>query len=196
MIGLDHIRNYFPVTVRDRAAFGKYMIKEYLQWAIMDFISTPHYVRKITFIGGTNLRLVKGIDRFSDDLYFDCKEFSRTEFVKMTDAVIRFLERSGRRVEARERNNPKLSAFHRSIHFPELLFDLGLSGHREERFLIKIEGQDQGIEYNPEITNINGCGFFFPFPVPSDGVLCSMKVAAMLDRAKGRDFFDLMFLLG
>ncbi|KAA6320346.1 hypothetical protein EZS27_029870 [termite gut metagenome] len=37
--------------------------------------------------------------------------------------------------------------------------------------------------------------FFFPFLVPSDGVLCSMKIAAMLVRAKGRDFYDLMFLL-
>ncbi len=33
------------------------------------------------------------------------------------------------------------------IHFPELLFDLGLSGHKEERFLIKVESQDQGIVY-------------------------------------------------
>ncbi len=27
----------------------------------------------MTFIGGTNLRLAKGIDRFSEDLGFDCK---------------------------------------------------------------------------------------------------------------------------
>jgi hypothetical protein len=31
--------------------------------------------------------------------------------------------------------------------------------------------------------------------VPPDGVLCAMKVAAMLDRQKGRDFYDVMFLL-
>jgi hypothetical protein len=49
--------------------------------------------------------------------------------------------------------------------------------------------------YPHVITNIKGCGFFFPFPVPPDGVLCSMKIAAMLARAKGRDFYDLMFLL-
>ena len=61
--------------------------------------------------------------------------------------------------------------------------------------MIKVESQDQGIIYPPVITNIKGCGFFFPFPVPSDGVLCNMKIAAMLARAKGRDFYDLMFLL-
>lgn len=35
----------------------------------------------------------------------------------------------------------------------------------------------------------------FSLPRPSDVVLCSMKIAAMLARAKGRDFYDLMFLL-
>jgi len=72
---------------------------------------------------------------------------------------------------------------------------MGLSGHKEERFLIKIECQDQLVEYKPEITNIKGCGFFFPMPVPPASVLCAMKVAAMLDRQKGRDFYDAMFLL-
>ena len=112
----------------------------------------------------------------------------------MTNGVIQFLERSGMKVETIERENPKLTAFRRNIYFPELMFNLGLSGFKEERFLIKIEGQDQGINYTPIITNINGCGFFFPFPVPSDGILCSLKIAAMLARSKGRDFYDLMLL--
>jgi predicted nucleotidyltransferase component of viral defense system len=162
---------------------------------ILDYLSSTPYIRKMTFIGGTNLRLVKGIDRFSEDLDFDCKDLSKDEFLEMTNGVILFLERSGLRVEARDKDNPKLMAFRRNIHFPELLFDLGLSGHKEERFLIKIESQDQRVIYEPVITNIKGCGFFFPFPVPSDGVLCSMKIAAMLARSKGRDFYDLMFLL-
>ena len=46
------------------------------------------------------------------------------------------------------------------------------------------------------MTNIKGCGFFFSFPVPSDEVLCAMKLSAMLSRKKGRDFYDAMFLLG
>lgn len=171
------------------------MLKEYLQLMILDYLSSTPSVRKMAFIGGTNLRLVKGIDRFSEGLDFDCKEFSKEEFIEMTNGIIQFLERSGLSVEVRDKENPKLTAFRRNIYFPELLFDLGLSGYKEERFLIKIESQDQGISYPHVMTNIKGCGFFFPFPVPSDGVLCSMNIAAMLSRAKGRDFYDLMFLL-
>ncbi|KAA6315072.1 hypothetical protein EZS27_034414, partial [termite gut metagenome] len=195
MIQIEQIKNYFPIQIRKNSIFDKHILKEYLQLMIMDYLSSTPYIQKITFIGGTNLRLVRGIDRFSEDLDFDCKDLSKEEFIEMTNGVIRFLIRSGLRVEAKDKDNPKLTAFRCNIYFPELLFDLGLSGHKEERFLIKVESQDQGIIYKTVITDIKGCGFFFPFLIPSDGVLCSMKIAAMLARAKGRDFYDLMFLL-
>jgi len=195
MMRLELIKNFFPQGIRENTTFQKYMLKEYIQLLILDFLSTTPYIKKIAFIGGTNLRLVKGIDRFSEDLDFDCKDFSKEEFMEMTDAVINFLKRDGLRVEVRDRENKKLTAFRRNIHFPELLFELGLSGHKEERFLIKVESEDQQMSYKPILANIKGCGLYFPFPVPPDGVLCSMKISAMLSRAKGRDFYDVMFLL-
>lgn len=195
MIQLELIKNYFPQNLRDNIPFQKYMLKEYIQLSILDFLSTTPYIQKIVFIGGTNLRLVKGIDRFSEDLDFDCKDFSKDEFIAMTDSIFQFLKRSGLRVEVNDKENNRLKAYRRNFHFPEFLFDLGLSGHREERFLIKIECQDQQITYKPEMVNIKGCGFYFPFLVPSDEVLCSMKISAMLSRQKGRDFYDVMFLL-
>ncbi|MEK7720650.1 MAG: nucleotidyl transferase AbiEii/AbiGii toxin family protein [Bacteroidota bacterium] len=195
MIQLEMIKKYFPAELRDNASYQKYMLKEYLQLLILDFLSTTPYLGKIIFIGGTNLRLVKGIDRFSEDLDFDCKDLTKEEFFEMTDAILFFLQRSGLRAEARDRDIERLKAFRRNIHFPELLFEMGLTGHRDERFLIKVESQDQQIFYERIMVNVKGCGFYFPFPVPSDGVLCSMKLSAMLTRHKGRDFYDAMFLL-
>jgi predicted nucleotidyltransferase component of viral defense system len=163
---------------------------------ILDFLSTSPWVEKVVFIGGTNLRLVKGIDRFSEDLDFDCKKFSEDDFVRMTNEVLRFLQRSGFKAETRDKDNPRLVAFRRNLYFPELLFELGLSGHKAERFLIKVEAQDQVYDYKPVMANIRRAGFFFPFPVPPDSVLCAMKLSALLNRAKGRDFYDAIFLLG
>ena len=195
MIQLEFVRQFYPTEVRSNALFQKYILKEYLLLQILDFLSTTHYIRKISFIGGTNLRLVKGIDRFSENLDFDCKQLSKDEFMEMTDAVLHFLLRNGMRVEVKDKTNENLKAFRRNIHFPELLFDMKLTGHSDERFLIKVEAQDQIIDYKPIMTTIKGCGFFFSFPVPSDGVLCAMKITAMLSRKKGRDFYDAMFLL-
>lgn len=196
MIEIDQIKGYFPAELRTNTTFQKYMLKEYIQLMILDFLSTSPYIQKVVFIGGTNLRLVKGIDRFSEDFDFDCKNFSQDDFTKMTDDILSFLRRSGLRAETRDKANDKLKAFRRNLYFPELLFELGLSGYREERFLIKVESQDQKYEYKPHIVNIKRAGFFFPFSVPPDSILCAMKLSALLSRQKGRDFYDAMFLLG
>jgi len=49
--------------------------------------------------------LVKGIDRFLEDLDFDCRDLSREEFIEMTNGVIQFLERSGLRVEVKDKES-------------------------------------------------------------------------------------------
>jgi len=195
MIQIDFIKQFFPQQLQNAVVFQKYMIKEYIQLMILEYLSASPYVIKLTFIGGTNLRLVKGIDRFSEDLDFDCKDFNEEDFKEMTNKVLQHLRRNGLNAELKDQENKNLKAFRSSLYFPELLFQLGLTGHRDERFLIKIECQDQKVLYKPVTANIKGCGFYFPFPVPPDGVLCSMKIAAMLSRHKGRDFYDVMFLL-
>ncbi len=193
---LDQIKGFYPPVLTENPLHQKYLVKEYLLLLILDFLSTTSYIRKIAFIGGTNLRLVKGIDRFSEDIELDCKNLSGEEFMEMTDAVLVFLQRSGWQVETRDRPNEKLKAFRRSFYFPELLYKMGLSRHRDERFLIKIGAEDQKFIYQPVMANIRGCGMLFPFPVPDDRILCAMKVSAMLTRSKGRDFYDCQFLLG
>ncbi len=90
MMQLELIKNFFPQGIRENASFQKYMLKEYIQLLILDFLSTNPFIKKLAFIGETYLRLVKGIDRFSEDLDFDCKDFSKDEFMEMTDAVITF----------------------------------------------------------------------------------------------------------
>lgn len=195
MIRIETIRSYFPPYIRENVSFDKYIVKEYLQLMILDFLANTPYIRKLSFIGGTNLRLVSGIDRFSEDIDFDCKDLTGDQFRLMTDDIVQFLQRNGLRAEAKEKDNSRLKAFRRSLYFPELLFEMGLTGHRDERFLIKVESEDQKVQYKPVLANIKGCGFFFPIPVPPAPVLCAMKISAMLNRQKGRDFYDVIFLL-
>lgn len=195
MIQLEYIRNFFPAQIRNKPVFDRYMLKEYIQLMILEYLSGRKYLRQIAFIGGTNLRLIKGIDRFSEDLDFDCTGMAESAFYQMSKEVVQFLVRSGFRVEEKKPLHGKLNAFRISLFFPELLFELGLSGRREQRVLIKIEAEDQNYAYDSTIASVGGCGMFFPFPVPPDDLLCAMKTSALLNRSKGRDFYDLMFLL-
>ena len=195
MIDLAFIRSFYPPAIAEDSRFHRYMMKEYLQLLVLDYLANSPYVSKLSFIGGTNLRLIHGIDRFSEDIDFDCKEMSREEFLAMTDDVVRFLHQNGFAVETRDRENPRLTAFRRNLYFPQLLFDLGLTGHRDERFLIKVEAQDQGFAYTPVVATVNRLGFFFGIQVPPPDILCAMKFSAILSRQKGRDFYDAIFLL-
>lgn len=195
MIDINYINNFFPSQIVANAAFQKHILKEYIQLMVLDYLATTPYISKLAFIGGTNLRLIKGIDRFSEDLDFDCKNLTEEEFIEMTNRIIHFLQKSGLHVETRDKANPKLTAYRRNIYFPEFLFELGLTGHREERFLLKVEAQDQGISYPIVMQYVQRCGFFFSLPTPPDSVLLGMKFSALLARAKGRDFYDCMFLM-
>lgn len=195
MMPIEQIKNYFSPEIQKNPLFIKYILKEYLQLLILDYLSITPYIKKITFIGGSCLRLIKKIDRFSEDLDFDCKNLSKEQFNEMTESIIKFLHRNGYQSEMKITENKKLTAFRCNIYFPGFLYNLGLSAYHNERFLIKIESQDQKINYEASIVNIKGCGLFFPFPVPPDSILCSMKIAALLSRQKGRDFYDVIFLL-
>ena len=195
MIDIEYIRSFFPAAIARESRFDRYMLKEYLQLLILDHLAITPYFGKLTFIGGTNLRLVQGIDRFSEDLDFDCKDLSEADFMAMTDIVVQFLRQNNVEVETRDNPNPHLTAFRRNLYFPQMLFNLGLTGHRDERLLVKIEAQDQGVTYQPVVANINKMGFFFGVQVPPVDVLCAMKFAAILARQKGRDFYDIIFLL-
>ena len=195
MIDIEYIRSFFPTAIARESRFDRYMLKEYLQLLILDHLATTPYFCKLTFIGGTNLRLVQGIDRFSEDLDFDCKDLSEADFMAMTDSVVQYLRLNNVEVETRDNPNPHLTAFRRNLYFPQMLFNLGLTGHRDERLLVKIEAQDQGVTYQPVVANINKIGFFFGVQAPPVDVLCAMKFAAILARQKGRDFYDVIFLL-
>jgi predicted nucleotidyltransferase component of viral defense system len=195
MIDLKYIRSFFPPTIAKDSRFDRYMLKEYLQLLILDHLAITPYINKVSFVGGTNLRLIQGIDRFSEDLNFDCKDLSKKEFMEMTDSVVFYLQQNNINVETRDKANPNLTAFRRNLYFPEMLFNLGLTGHKEERLLLKVEAQDQNVAYQPVVTTVNKMGFFFGIQVPPLDVLCAMKFAAILARQKGRDFYDVIFLL-
>ena len=46
MIDLQQIKSYFPVEIQENPIFRKYMLKEYVQLLILDFLSTSAHVGK------------------------------------------------------------------------------------------------------------------------------------------------------
>jgi predicted nucleotidyltransferase component of viral defense system len=197
MISFDEIRSFFADGLRKNPSYFEYMLKEYLHYRMLDIIFSGKYASKMSFIGGTNLRILYQIQRFSEDLDFDCFNLSREEFFKLTDKIISRLVGEGIKVEAEDKEKDlRLAVFRRNIIFPGLLFELGFTGHREKQLLIKIECEPHNYVYEPIKPIIQKFNVFTQIFAPSPDILLSMKTGAVLERRKGRDYYDFIFLSG
>lgn len=191
MLTLDQIRKYFPEEVSE---FGLDMLREYLQYQILKAIFESKYADKYTFLGGTCLRIAYKTERFSEDLDFDNAELTQAEFEETGKIVKRWLELLGFNVSIRFSHK---GAFHCHVKFPALLFDYGLSGHKEAKLLIKLDTEKQHYDYIPNIHQLNNFGVNADIRVTPLPLLASQKVAAVMGRKrpKGRDFYDLHWIL-
>lgn len=192
MITLAEIKKPYPEALHVHEGF---LLREYLQYRILGIIYTSPFAEKLVFLGGTCLRIVHGNRRFSEDLDFDNLGLTKDEFAQVGELVKRELELEGYRVTA---DMAGFAAFRCRVRLPGLLFRHGLTGHKEQSILIQLDTEPQRYDYTPEPwflarwdvrQDIRCC------PLP---LLLAQKCHAIMDRkrAKGRDFFDVSFLLG
>lgn len=68
MLNLTEILSAYPEGLQIHRAF---VLREYLQYKILEILFDGPYASKFCFLGGTCLRLVHNNNRFSEDLDFD-----------------------------------------------------------------------------------------------------------------------------
>ncbi|MBL7112082.1 MAG: nucleotidyl transferase AbiEii/AbiGii toxin family protein [Bacteroidales bacterium] len=197
MIDFDEIKQFFPEVQQKSPQLYEYMLKEYFHYKILEIIFNSKPADKLSFIGGSNLRIIHKIRRFSEDLDFDCFNLERKEFIDLTDQVISQLSLEGITVHADDKEKDlQLKAFRRNMVFPGLMYNLNLSNHIEKRFLIKVECEPHHFQYTPDKPVIQKFNVFTQINASPADVLLSMKSGAVLERQKGRDYYDFIFLSG
>ncbi len=191
MLNFEDILSYYPKHLQ---IYKENILKEYLQHKILDIVFSTKFSNQLVFLGGTSIRIIHNSTRFSEDLDFDNLGLSEKEFINISETVQHKLSLEGYMVEIK---NVLKSAFHCYIRFPGLLFDMKLTGHKEKKILIQLDTEPQKYDYTPEKYLINKFGIFRNINVTPLPLLLSQKIAACLKRkrAKGRDFFDVVFLM-
>lgn len=191
MINLSEILSAYPPPVQVHRAF---VLREYLQYKILEILFESRFAGKFCFLGGTCLRLVHGSQRFSEDLDFDNFGITERDFTHTGEIIKKGLEREGYMVEMRQIIR---SAFHCHIRFPGLLFDQGLSGYREEKILIQLDTEPQHFDYAPQLFTLNRFDVTTQIYTTPLDLLLAQKFTALCKRkrTKGRDFYDIVFLL-
>lgn len=192
MLDLEQIEKFYNENVR---VFKRNILREYLQYKILETIFDSNEGREISFMGGTALRIIHSSGRFSEDLDFDNRGISKEEFPELAGKIKRSLELEGYKVELK---NSTDGVFRSYIKIKEILYKYGLSQHPAEKLTIQLDMEPQDFEYNPDKKIINKFDIFIRGNIVPLDILLAQKITAIFTRprAMGRDFYDTIFLLG
>jgi predicted nucleotidyltransferase component of viral defense system len=173
------------------------ILMEFLQTMILKALSISPWAENISFMGGTSLRFVHSIDRFSEDLDFDLVKKRGFDASKLSAFLNRQLALQGFDAETAVKTTPNIKII--NVRFPKVLQEFGLSAMGSEKFLVKME-----IDPNPakkvrtETVFIDSFNERFPLLVNTPETLFAQKIIALSHRSylKGRDIYDILWFLG
>ena len=191
MISINQIEQYYPENLH---GFKRNILREYLQYKILEIIFNSRLGAKLSFIGGTALRIVHENSRFSEDLDFDNFQLSEDDFLLLTKEIQTGLEMEGYHAEIR---NVLKRAFRCYIKLPQVLFENAMSDLQHEKILIRVDTEPHDFAYSPDKVFLNKFDVFTQIAVTPPDILLAQKFYALLSRkrAQGRDFYDVVFLL-
>jgi predicted nucleotidyltransferase component of viral defense system len=191
MINIDELKKYYP----NLSGFDRGILREYLQYKILDIIFKNEVGVKLSFLGGTAIKICYGSSRFSEDLDFDNFGLSEDEFTKLSELIKKELELEGYEVETK---NVFKGAFRCYVRIPKVLYANNLTSAENEKILIQIDTAPHGFAYQPDNFLLQKFDIFRNIKITPADIILSQKIAAIFGRKrmKGRDFFDTVFLLG
>lgn len=192
MLTLADITGFFPSMVHTRT---RGMLREYLQYLILSSIYTSRYRNKLVFLWGTCLRIAYASQRFSEDLDFDNRGMTESDFTDLGEIIARDLGKYG--IDAEIKMAFKW-AFHCYVRMPRILFEYGISGYEDEKILIQIDTVPQPIPYESTPFALGNFAIRETISVTPREILLAQKITAAYSRKRtqGRDFYDIQYLLG
>jgi predicted nucleotidyltransferase component of viral defense system len=190
----DHLRQLASSAGNDIARTC--LVREYLQARILESLQDTGGFLRWAFVGGTALRFLFSIPRFSEDLDFSLVAQSKdTGFKPAAAEIKRVFEREGYSIDIKV--NEKRTVSSAWVRFPGLPREVGISSHASQALSIKVE-----LDTNPPAgahventivrrhVTLNLCHY-------DKASMLAGKIHAVLSRSwtKGRDLYDLVWYL-
>jgi len=190
MIDIEHLSSFYPDNVKP---FKKNILREYLQYKILEIIFNSKYSSKLVFMGGTAIRIIHQNTRFSEDLDFDNRGISKEKFIDLSEHIKKNLELEGYKLETKVKTT---GGYRCHFEFLDILSQTGISGHIEAKLVIQLDTEAQNYKYEPDKELINKFEVFTNIFVVPKKLLLAQKICAVFTRTRtmGRDFFDIVFL--
>jgi len=169
------------------------LLREYLQAFVLRSLHESEAFNSLAFVGGTALRFLHNLPRFSEDLDFsvtDCKTYDGRRYLAK---VKRDLELAGFTPEITW--NDRKTVHVGWVRLGGLLYEAGLASRPQQKLAIKVEIDTcppAGALYERRVVTRHLTFFLQYYDLPS---LLAGKTHALLTRkyVKGRDWYDLLW---
>ena len=171
------------------------ILREYLQILMLKQVYRTDIGKKFYFTGGTYLRLVHELKRYSEDLDFNANHISQRDFEELCHNLIIELKRSGITGEV---SFPHWDhVFVGRFNFPDIekFYGIKTKHTRDSGLLIKFEVNTPDWEIISEADVITGYGETYPCVCTEKGVLFADKIDALVKKRMGRHLYDIVFML-
>lgn len=171
------------------------LLREYLQTFVLRSLHEAEAFRPLAFVGGTALRFLHGLPRFSEDLDFSVVSAEGYAGREWMAKVKRDLTLAGFTSEVTWNDRKTVHAGW--VRVAGLLHEAGLSALPDQKLAIKVEIDTlppEGARCERRIVTRQMTFFIQHYDLPS---LLAGKLHAAITRkyAKGRDWYDLVWYL-
>lgn len=192
----ERLKNYSPQSAEEELD----AIKEIVQEIVLYGLSTSHFFKKALFQGGTALRILYGLPRFSEDLDFILKEpelnFNWTPYIENIKIICEEYGLIPNIIDKSNVSSNVKKMFIKDNSFGKIL-DLSFNRHSEQKITIKFE-----VDVFPpagSISEIKYLDFPLNYAVEAQDLSSNFagKSHALLCRKylKGRDWFDFVWYI-
>jgi predicted nucleotidyltransferase component of viral defense system len=192
MLDLSQIESYYPAPLQ---VFKRNILREYLQYKLLEIIYDSKAGNRLTFMGGTAIHIVHGSPRFSEDLDFDDKGLTGLDFERLETQVRSKMGLEGFPVEtvAVLRTARRIV-----VRFPGLFHLYGLSTDPREKLHLHLDTEPQRFDYESTTVLIDKFDVFGRILVAPADLLLAQKLLCLFTRPRpmGRDVYDALFLWG
>ncbi len=177
--------------------FGSSVAREYLQARILQHIGLSGQMTSLAFMGGTALRFLYAVPRYSEDLDF-ALEANRERYVfgDVLGVIAHGFKREGYEIEIKFKES-RTAVDKAFVKFPGLLNQVGLSPHASEVLSVKVEVDTSPPAGADSVVSEVRRFVLVRLYHHDRASLLAGKLAAVLMRryTKGRDLYDLMWYL-
>jgi len=190
---IEAIKQQFAKGMTDEDKLNR--VREYIQILSLKILDEKGAFKFMAFTGGTALRIIFGVRRFSENLDFSLIKKDGVSFPEVNERLVKGINLAGLQVESKPKvKNTVLSAM---LKFPGLLKQLGLSPLESQNLSIKIEVDSNPPKGGNTQNTLIQKSYIFNvtnFDLPS---MCATKLHACFYRkyVKGRDFYDFIWYL-